>query len=149
MCFYTVMDYACGDWKWGNLRERCPRQPKMGESCGTKLMHHETSERLNKSCSTCIALETKHRRLPKIEEKLRWRQDNGPQEFQYSIAKSKKEIRDLLEEIAELEAKRPSVKLAMSRKVSQGGGMLPRMESAVLASVGGSQYGSRGHRQGR
>ena len=133
MCFFSVIDYACGDWKWGNMREQCPREHRMGEQCGARLLHHETSVRVDWPCSTCKALDTKHRRLDQAREKLRWRRDNGLKEFQYSIAKAEQEIRELREDIVELEAKRSSAKLASSRKgyPSKNAIVLPRMESTV------------------
>ena len=98
------------------MREQCPRECRMGEQCGIRLLHHETSVQLDHLCNTCKALDTKRRRLAKSEETLRWRENNGPEEFQYSIAKATREIRMLREDIVELEAKRSSAKLASSRK---------------------------------
>jgi hypothetical protein len=152
MCFYSVIDYTCGDWKWGNMRERCPKQHRMGEHCDSiRLPHHETSVRMDQPCSTCKALAVKHRRLDKSRETLQWRKRNGPKDFQHSIAKAQQEIEDLLDDIAELEARRPTAKLAKSRGScgSRSGVKLPRMEYAV--STGGydrSQYGSIGQRVG-
>ena len=123
----------------------------MGEHCGTKLLHHETSVRLDQPCSTCKALETKQRRLAKSQEAIRWRKKNGPREFQHSIARAEQDIRELLEDIAELEARRSSAKVARSRKGcgSEHGIMLPRIEA--MASAGGctgSRHGSGRHSGG-
>ncbi|KAI1623697.1 hypothetical protein EDD37DRAFT_632216 [Exophiala viscosa] len=47
MCYYARVDYRCGDWKWGNMKQRCPRQHRMGETCGAKLLDHESLVNVN------------------------------------------------------------------------------------------------------
>jgi hypothetical protein len=116
MCFFSAVDYACGDWKWGTMREQCRWERRIGEHCGTKLLHHETSVRSDQPCSTCIAIATKYRRIAKHQEALKWRRQQNTA-FQHNIAKAELEIQDLRDEIAQLEAKRSSVQLVKSKKV--------------------------------
>jgi CRISPR/Cas system-associated endonuclease Cas1 len=92
------------------MRERCPRPQQIGEVCGTKLVHAETSSRIDKSCKICEAIETKQRRLRKAQELIAWRRKNGEDRFQNSIARAKEEVADMLNEIRGLESKRESAK---------------------------------------
>ena len=108
MCFYSVTDFSCGDWKWGNMRERCPREKRLGQVCGAKLVHPETSSRVSASCTVCANLAIKRRRLQKAQEQMAWKRSNGS--FENSAARLKEEMRDLCGEISSLESKRESAK---------------------------------------
>jgi hypothetical protein len=61
MCYYDTITYACSDWKWGNCRQQCDREYRMGETCGMKLVYENTSEK--KLCKICLKLETKRKRI--------------------------------------------------------------------------------------
>ena len=135
MCFYTVTDYRCGDWRWGNMRERCPRQHRLGEVCGAKLVHPETSNKVDKSCRICENIEVKRRRLLKAKERVDWKKRNG--DFQNSIARVEEDISELMDEIAVLESSRESaksVKLASSSATYAAAGI--RSNSMRLVSNG-------------
>lgn len=108
MCYYARTDYACGDWKWGNMRERCPRQHRIGETCGAKLVHTESITDKDEPCKTCQELQVKQRRLAKIRENIdRWSSEGD--RFLASLDKAEREAQELKEKIRELHAKRPSV----------------------------------------
>ena len=47
MCYFERIDYACGDWKWGNMKEQCPREWRTRETCGAKLS--------SEVCTSCYA----------------------------------------------------------------------------------------------
>lgn len=70
MCFYTRTDYACGDWKWGNMKEQCPREHRMGETCGAKLSHIDSNVESPQLCRVCTEIATKQRRLAKARTDL-------------------------------------------------------------------------------
>ncbi|RMZ92586.1 hypothetical protein DV736_g140, partial [Chaetothyriales sp. CBS 134916] len=109
MCFYSVTDYQCGDWKWGTMRERCPRQyQQLGQVCKAKLVHTETSNRVDRVCRTCEAIQVKHRRLVKARERIEWKRKNGG--FENSLARMEEEMVEILAEINGLEASRESKK---------------------------------------
>lgn len=141
MCFYSVVDYNCGDWKWGNMRQQCPRVRRIGLTCGAKLPHHETSVRLDQACTICTHIATKQRRIARAREALQWRRKNGPHEFKTTIEKAEQEIRELMGEIAELESRRPSVANSRPGKVEEAV-ILPRIDGLVRDD----RHGPRDHR---
>lgn len=73
MCFYSVIEYTCGDWKFGNLRSRCPRQHRIGETCGTRLIDTETTWanlKVDKLCPVCRQIIVKRRRCTRLRDSL-------------------------------------------------------------------------------
>ncbi|KAF2726162.1 hypothetical protein K431DRAFT_214075 [Polychaeton citri CBS 116435] len=99
MCFYEMYQYQCRDWKWGNFRQHCQKEYRIGETCGTKLIAHTTS--LPEKCKMCQKIETKQRRLAKaVDDYKRWSRE--PQKFKASLAKAAEEIKGLENEIKEL-----------------------------------------------
>lgn len=90
------------------MKERCPRQHRIGETCGAKLVHDESITRSAEKCRTCQEIEVKHRRLKKIRENIdRWRAEGD--RFAASLEKAYRENTELTEKIQELHARRPVV----------------------------------------
>jgi len=126
MCFYTIIDYACGDWRWGNMRLRCARQHRIGETCGHRLSHQETNVKLAQPCSVCVAIATKQRRLHKAQADMaRWKRRGG---LPASVARASREAKELEKAIAELWGRRSLVRtwVEQTREVYQ----LPPMSEA-------------------
>jgi hypothetical protein len=116
MCFYDCNRYACGDWKWGNMKQQCNKEYRMGEVCGMKLTHETIS--LPNNCRLCEKLQTKMRKRETECERLRrWQASNSnpaSQEKAYAtIAALDTDIKALYDEIAmrrqNLSGQRPSV----------------------------------------
>jgi hypothetical protein len=95
MCFYEQYQFVCGDWKWGNFREHCNKEYRMGETCGMKLVY-QVKEQPSK-CKFCEKVDTKLRRIEEQRDRIaRWiREGRNPA----SIEKSKDTIRQLDYEI--------------------------------------------------
>jgi hypothetical protein len=110
MCFYERMDYRCGDFKWGNMKHRCERQHRMGETCGQKLLDDGGHQYSPDICRICQDIETKKRRLEKEQSNIkRWRVDTR-NNFAASIIKAERESQILLDQIEELTQRRSLAK---------------------------------------
>jgi hypothetical protein len=98
MCFYEQYRFSCGDWKWGNFREHCNREYRMGETCGMKLVY-QTAEQPSK-CRHCEKVDSKLRKISQERERIaRWtREGRNPA----SIEKSRDSIRQLDYEIEKI-----------------------------------------------
>lgn len=108
MCYFAVTDFMCNDWKWGNMMERCPRQHRIGETCGAKLVHSDYITKSTDKCKTCQDIDVKRRRLAKVEDSIRrWTPEK--EKFAASLAKAIVERDDLLERIKAANARRQSV----------------------------------------
>lgn len=108
MCFFERTDYNCGDWKWGNMIQRCQYQHRIGETCGQKLLHDECRYVRKEPCKHCQAIDVKRRRLLKLEENIRrWTAEND--KFAALLAKALRERNELIEKIKEINRERPSV----------------------------------------
>lgn len=106
MCYFERVDYACGDWKWGNMKQQCQREHRTGETCGAKLSSDEYLARSNSYCKICEDILVKKRRIKKEEENLsRWMRE--PHRFRASIEKSESERAALMRLVADLDQKRP------------------------------------------
>lgn len=114
MCYFERTDYACGDWKWGNMKQQCPREWRTGETCGAKLSHDQHMHKNNEYCKICQDILVKKRRIKKEEENLaRWKREPG--KFRANIEKSEVERATLIRLVNDLERKRP--RAAFSRRV--------------------------------
>ncbi|KAF9890209.1 hypothetical protein FE257_006121 [Aspergillus nanangensis] len=103
MCFYNQKKFACGDWSWTNFSHRCVLEYRTGETCGIMLVH--MTELDTTQCRLCEKLETKsRRRSAEIERVIRWKQQGAT--FMASMDKSQTLIRELNNEIGELERER-------------------------------------------
>ena len=105
MCFYAATYYACGDWKWGNMKERCFKQHRIGEVCGHKLVDSENTAHVRDDCRLCQDIRIKRGRLEKEEGNIRrWRAEGS--KFEMSIAKAQRQARELIETIRDMESRR-------------------------------------------
>ena len=124
MCYYATTDYTCGDWKWGNMKERCPRQHRMGETCGAKLVHHESVTKSDQDCKLCQEIQVKARRLRKEKDNIaRWNKEGN--KFSASIEKAQRESAALQDQIQDLYARRPSIKMKMNGQARGLGAVQP------------------------
>jgi hypothetical protein len=100
MCFYEQSRFTCGDWKWGNFREHCNREYRMGETCGMKLVYQTVNQ--NGKCKYCDKVDTKLRkRQTEVDRIARWqREGRNPA----SIEKSKDIVHQLDSEIQQIYA---------------------------------------------
>lgn len=143
MCYFARKDFACGDWKWGNMMERCPRQHRIGETCGAKLVHTDHIEPRPEFCKTCQEMEVKKRRLQKVCENIsRWAAEKG--RFAASLEKAETERDLLVEKIKELHSQRPSVVFrgGGGDRNGQGPTSIPSMAppNGMMSMDGGSSY---------
>ena len=120
MCFYTRTDYACGDWKWGNMKERCPRQHRIGETCGAKLSHIDSNIESTQLCKICTEITAKQRRLKKARTDLA--RYTTERKLPALAAAKKQEIQDIEEAMSRLNAQRTSSKHLRPRNASMEGG---------------------------
>jgi hypothetical protein len=127
MCYYARTDFSCKDWRWGNMKQRCPRQPRMGETCGAKLPDLDNITTVAEPCRVCVEKAVKERRLAREEDNIkRWKQEGN--RFSASIERAEREVHQLKQTIAELERKRTSV---------QWGGNLPQPNFPNLTRMPG------------
>ena len=83
----------------------------MGEVCGAKLADTHNLNFIDEYCRVCQDIETKKRRLRKEQDNIaRWRGDRK-NNFGASIEKATRESQILVEQIRELEQRRPSARL--------------------------------------
>ncbi|KAH6669225.1 hypothetical protein B0J14DRAFT_114874 [Halenospora varia] len=69
MCFYDQYQMACNHYKWGNFRQHCTKEHRIGETCGTKLVM-KTIARTEK-CKLCSSIDAKQSRVRKEEIRIR------------------------------------------------------------------------------
>ena len=113
MCYYEQTAYSCRDWKWGNMKERCPRQHRMGESCGVKLVHDAFVTHSADKCRVCKDIEIKQRKLDKEKQNIaRWSKEG--KKFLASIEKAENEVEHLIEAIEMLESSRQVSRVALA-----------------------------------
>ena len=90
MCFFDQTRWACGFWRWGNLRQRCTKEHRIGETCGLKLIF-ETHNK-HDHCKRCELVIRKQRRITKMKKDIaRWRREGS------RLATIEKTERDLVE----------------------------------------------------
>ncbi|KAK3944008.1 hypothetical protein QBC46DRAFT_376070 [Diplogelasinospora grovesii] len=76
MCFYEQTRWRCGFWKWGNFRQQCTKEYRIGKTCGLKLVF-ETGYRQD-ACKLCGQIAKKQRRLAKMTQDIeRWKRDGN------------------------------------------------------------------------
>ena len=103
MCFYEQYVYACRDWKWGNFRQHCQAEYRIGETCGMKMVYQALG--LPDKCKLCLKIEAKERRRAKhIDDYNRWRRE--PKRYQASIEKALGDIKVLEGEINGLKSEK-------------------------------------------
>lgn len=121
MCFYDQTVLACGDFKWGNCRQQCPREYRSGETCGLKLVNNCYADNTTK-CKTCLRIDTINRKKDKEIKNIRaWERDEkAGKKRSASIEKAYNAIDDYETELQRLwtkiQAERASL-TGMSTKV--------------------------------
>lgn len=100
------------------MKERCPRQHRMGETCGVKLVHDGYLTHVNEKCRVCKDIEIKQRKLDKERQNIaRWSKEG--KKFLASIEKAENEIDHLAEAIETLESSRPVSKVGLAPRSLQ------------------------------
>ncbi|KAF2434203.1 hypothetical protein EJ08DRAFT_646645 [Tothia fuscella] len=100
MCFYEQFRFACGDFKWGNFRQHCQKEYRMGETCGMKLVN-ETIPQPQK-CRMCERADTKLRKRQQESDRItRWQAEGRNPA---SVLKSREAITTLDYEIEQIYA---------------------------------------------
>lgn len=90
------------------MKQRCPRQPRIGETCGAKLVDTENLTRLDEDCRVCQEKAVKERRMAREKDNIRrWATEHG--KFRASITKSTQEVLQLERALEDLEKRRTSV----------------------------------------
>lgn len=100
MCFYDNYKFACQDWKWGNFKQHCQKEYRMGETCGMKMVYNTIL--LPDKCPWCEKIEKKLRRREKAAKDIaRWSVE--PHRYRASIEKAQEDIATLEQEIYNLQ----------------------------------------------
>lgn len=103
MCFFDQKVFKCRDWKWGTRREACSKVPQAGDSCGIMLIM--SSQPTNELCSICQKIETKRRRIHKLEARIgEWSCE--PKRWSALIEVAKRDIHSFTIDIRKLDMKR-------------------------------------------
>ncbi|KIM94813.1 hypothetical protein OIDMADRAFT_134927 [Oidiodendron maius Zn] len=105
MCFFDQKVFQCGDWKWGLRRQACPKATAAGDSCSIKLIMN--SQYTSELCSICRNIETKRRRIRRLEANVKRWSENA-QSLKASIEIAKQDIRSIDAQCRELDMKRAS-----------------------------------------
>ncbi|EXJ95188.1 hypothetical protein A1O1_00307 [Capronia coronata CBS 617.96] len=119
MCYFARTDYRCGDWRWGNMKVRCPRQPRMGETCGAKLLDTENVTRVDDDCRLCQEIIIKQRRLQRERDNIRRWSLEGDR-FRASIERAQREAKQLEQTIEEMRNRRISVVVSQNWQNNRG-----------------------------
>lgn len=103
------------------MTERCPRQPRIGETCGAKLVAEEQVVRKDEECKVCQEIGVKQRKMQKLKDNIyRWKAEGNS--FQASLEKARRDAAELESKIRSLETRR-MVNVYADRR--QGTGVLP------------------------
>ncbi|PIA95779.1 hypothetical protein CB0940_10652, partial [Cercospora beticola] len=103
MCFFECYKYSCRDWRWGNFRQHCNREWRLGETCDMKLLYCTID--LPNKCTFCEKIETKLRKRERaLSDRERWLEE--PQRFHASIQKATEDIEVLEREITAAQAEK-------------------------------------------
>ena len=113
MCFFDQKVFQCGDWKWGSRREACPKAPAAGDSCGIKLIMN--SQYTSELCSICRNIETKRRRIRRLEANVKRWSENA-QSWKASIEIAKQDIRSIDAQCRELDMRRASRQKCLAKE---------------------------------
>ncbi|KAJ4517108.1 hypothetical protein HRR83_004979 [Exophiala dermatitidis] len=116
MCYFARTDYRCGDWRWGNMKVRCQRQPRIGETCGARLADTDNVTQVDEDCRLCQEIVIKQRRLQKERDNIRRWSLEGDR-FRASIERAQREAKQLEQTIEDMRSRRISV--VMSRKTGR------------------------------
>ena len=99
MCYYDMIRWHCGYWKWSTFRGQCPREHRTGETCGLKLVMDTLGE--PDVCKICEQVYKKRRRQTKLmQDVARWQKEGNRRA---TIEKTQQDIQDIECSIEELE----------------------------------------------
>ncbi|KIM95394.1 hypothetical protein OIDMADRAFT_134003 [Oidiodendron maius Zn] len=112
MCFFDQKVFQCGDWKWGSRREACSKAPAAGDSCRIKLIMN--SQHTTEVCSICQYIETKRRRIHRLEANIKRWSENG-KSWRASIEAAQQDIRIIDTQCRELDMKRASKQKCLAK----------------------------------
>ncbi|EXJ66957.1 uncharacterized protein A1O5_09603, partial [Cladophialophora psammophila CBS 110553] len=111
MCHYERTDFQCGDFRWGNMKDRCDRQKRIGETCPATLLDHNNLTKVIGYCKVCQQIAVKRRKLQREENNIRrWHSEGN--KLPLMMDKAVKTTEKLREEIIKLHNKRTSVQLS-------------------------------------
>ncbi|PNS16232.1 hypothetical protein CAC42_6339 [Sphaceloma murrayae] len=103
MCYYDMICFSCGDWRWDKFRARCNKEYRVGETCGMRFISQNVV--MPNKCKICEKIDTKMRRREKEYERYtRWQAEGG--KFKASMERAVETIRELDAEVAQLYAQR-------------------------------------------
>lgn len=95
MCYFDQTRWTCGYWRWGHFRQQCPKEYRMGETCGLKLVYETKPE--NDVCKLCHDIEKKQRRYDKMYRDVeRWQREGGKPA---TIERTTADMKDILAHI--------------------------------------------------
>lgn len=76
MCYFDRTYWTCGLHRWGKFRQQCPKEYRLGETCGIKLVYDRTYK--GTQCKLCDQIEKKQQRLRKMEQNIdQWRKEGN------------------------------------------------------------------------
>lgn len=101
------------------MKVRCPRQPRIGETCGAKLVDTENVTRVNEDCRLCQEIVIKQRRLQRERDNIRRWSLEGDR-FQASIERAQREANQLEQTIKEMRSRRISVVMSQNWQSHRG-----------------------------
>ncbi|KAF2157239.1 hypothetical protein K461DRAFT_289575 [Myriangium duriaei CBS 260.36] len=103
MCYYDVLVFTCGDYRWDKFRGRCPREHRMGETCGTKMLYSQIASAAK--CKYCQKIDVKLRKRQfELNRYNRWVAEGS--KLRASMELSLQTIAELDAEIQRLTAQR-------------------------------------------
>src|SRR5687768_6817990 len=98
MCYFDQFRWACGFCTWGNFREQCSKESRIGHTCGLKLVF--STEQQDEACRACQGMAKKQRRIVKMTDDVqRWRQEGNRNA---TIEKTNRDILTVQAEIQDL-----------------------------------------------
>lgn len=63
MCYYEMYLWECNDWRWGNFKQHCEKEYRMGETCGIKMIYR--TQNVPGCCKLCEEINRKKRKHEK------------------------------------------------------------------------------------
>ncbi|KAK4098020.1 hypothetical protein N658DRAFT_509939 [Parathielavia hyrcaniae] len=95
MCYYDQQLWPCGWWRWGQFRQQCEREHRVGETCGLKLIFQTYVQR--GLCQKCDQMVKKQRRVRKMRDDVeRWRREGNRRA---TIEKTRRDMAELAGQI--------------------------------------------------
>jgi hypothetical protein len=68
MCFYDLVVWDCGYWKWGKFRRRCYKEDRTGETCGMRLAFERRNQQTH--CKLCNQITKKNNTIERISKRI-------------------------------------------------------------------------------